>query len=66
MKTSEFVHKAVVGFIGLSLSVNAYLIKERVSEMATSMSKFGEVLQRLQIDTAILNQRLQHLESNRK
>jgi riboflavin synthase alpha subunit len=59
VSTREFIEKAIVGLIGLSLSINAFLIKAQLSDMYEGVKLLTHSIAQLQIDHAVLSKDVQ-------
>jgi hypothetical protein len=55
MSPKELIEKAFFGVIGISLALNAYLMKEKVADLNQTMQKIGEKIVAMSIDQAVIS-----------
>lgn len=58
VKASDLLYKSLIAISSLSLGINAYLVKERVSEMTESVKELNDRMWAMQIEQAVTRNRV--------
>ncbi len=62
-RLEEYVFKGVLGLAGASLSINSYLVKEKVGEISENLKAMALAIRTLELNGAVTQQQMMAMDA---
>jgi len=63
-RLEEYVGKGLLGLVGASLSINSYLVKEKVGEISENLKAMALAIRTLELNGAVTQQQMTAVEAH--